>query len=177
MQQVGLKFYVNELTLDVKEDGLFPAAPVVCGTDDVLAAIFEFDAVDDESVVVASVALHEFDTLLQFAVIVEPRDCGRGDGDDAAHEFGALSFKSEGGSRADHKARSSLAAVERKFVDAVALNLQFAQAAVFAEAADRYQEFVPGGVSGTDSVTHRDVAQRGDDCRKFAVVAHQPRML
>ena len=81
--------------MNVEENGFFSNTVMIDRSDNVLAAIFQLDSIDDESVIIASIALHEFDTLLEFAVIVSPGDGRWCDSDNAAIEFSALSFVGE----------------------------------------------------------------------------------
>ena len=76
--------------LYVEEDDLLGDAVVVFGPDDELAPVRDFDAVDDESVVVSDVPLHVLDALPQLHVVVVPRDGGGGEGDDPAGEPGRV---------------------------------------------------------------------------------------
>ena len=78
--------------LHVEEDGLLGDAVVVLGTDDELAAVRDLDAVDDEGVVVADVALHVLDALPQLDVVVVPADGARRQADDAASEASAVTL-------------------------------------------------------------------------------------
>ena len=165
------------ITLDVEEDGLFPESVMIDSTDHVLSAILQLDSVDDERVVIAVVALHELDTLLQLAVFMRPGDSGRSDGDDPAVEFGALSFVGEGRFGSDDKARSSFATVEGQFMDAEALHVQFAETAVLGETTDGHQKVVPVGIFGADAIAHRRVASGGDLRRQLTVIALEPGVL
>ena len=163
--------------MNVEEDGLFPESVVIDGADHVLSTILELDSIDDEGVIVAVVALHELDALLQFAVVVRPSDSGRSHGDDAAVELGALALVGEGRLGSDDEARRCLASVERQFVDAEALHVQFAEATVLGQATDGHQEIVPVGVLGADAVTHRHVAFSRYLLRQLAVVTLEPGVL
>lgn len=99
------------LTLDVEEDGLLAGAVVVLGADDVLAAVIQLHAVDDEGVVFAGVSLHVLDRLAELHVVVEPAHRRHSDAYDAARELDALSLVSEGVLWSDNEARSTLSAV------------------------------------------------------------------
>ncbi len=96
------------LTLNVEEDGLLPGAVVVLSPDDVLPAVVELDPVDHKRVVVHDVALHVLDRLAQLAVVVVPGDRGRGAGDHAARELGALALVGKRALGADHEPRGRL---------------------------------------------------------------------
>lgn len=81
--------------LDVQEDDLLRDAVVVLGADDELAPVRDLDAVDDEGVVIADVALHVLDALPQLDVVVVPRHGAGRQGDDSACKPGAVSLDGE----------------------------------------------------------------------------------
>lgn len=83
---------------------------VLCA-DDVLAAVIQLHAVDDEGVVLARVSLHVLDGLAELHVVVEPAYRRHSDAYDTARELDALSLVSEGVLWSDNKARSTLSAV------------------------------------------------------------------
>ena len=110
------------LTLDVKENGLLLDAVVIDGSNHVFHSVLEFHSIDDEREVVSIVTLHEFDTLLKFAIVVSPCDCWWGDSNDATVEFCTLSLVCESGIGPNDETRSRFAPVKRVLVDAVALD-------------------------------------------------------
>lgn len=99
------------LTLHVQEDHFLSVTVMVFGSDYVLSAILQLDSVYDEGVIVAGVSFHEFNALLQFFVIVIPRDRGLCNGDHATVELDALSFVRERALRLDHESWSRLSAI------------------------------------------------------------------
>ena len=144
--------------LHVQEDGLLAEAVVALGADHVLAAVGEFDAVDDERVVVAGVAPHVLDRLSQLQVVAVPGDGRRRQRDHAAREAHRLALVGERRGGPDDEPRSRLQPVEGDLVHPVALHLHLAQTGVVGDVPDRHQELVPRVVARPHPVTQPRVA-------------------
>lgn len=83
------------LTLYIQEDHFLPVSVMVLSADNILSSILHLGSVDNKRVVISSVSLHEFDTLLELLVVMEPSQSWRGNSNDTACEFDTLAFVTE----------------------------------------------------------------------------------